>query len=116
MAVLNNTFYLIEFEDGLQIVPDDWIQKDTKKCWYPNFEKDKNINKAIKNGKYLTKMIGYYVHLNECLVYMVSKRITRILSLLSMYKRLFVNYYDQYIVILLFTKIIEYFYFDRILQ
>ncbi|XP_067207273.1 uncharacterized protein [Linepithema humile] len=48
MAVLNNTFYLIEFEDGIQVVPDDWIQKDTKKCWYPNFKRDKDINKAIK--------------------------------------------------------------------
>jgi len=46
---------LIEFEDGLQIVLDDWIQKDIKKCWYPNFEKDKNINKAIKKRQISNK-------------------------------------------------------------
>lgn len=29
MASLNNQFHVVEFEDGIQVIPDNWIQKDT---------------------------------------------------------------------------------------
>lgn len=45
---LNNPFHLIEFEDGIQIIPEKWIQKNTNKCWYPNYKTDQYIIKAIK--------------------------------------------------------------------
>lgn len=48
MALSKNTFHLVEFEDGVQVVPDNWIQRDKNECWYPNFKTDKDINKAIK--------------------------------------------------------------------
>lgn len=47
MALPNNLFHLVEFEDGIQVVPDNWIQKD-KKCSYPNYKTDHDIIKAIK--------------------------------------------------------------------
>lgn len=48
MASLNNQFHVVEFEDGIQVIPDNWIQKDTNKCWYPNYKTDQYITKAIK--------------------------------------------------------------------
>ncbi|XP_011858190.1 PREDICTED: uncharacterized protein LOC105555732 [Vollenhovia emeryi] len=48
MAVASNTFHLLEFEDGMQVVPDNWVQKDKNECWYPNYKTDKEITKAIK--------------------------------------------------------------------
>lgn len=48
MAVYDNIFHLVEFEDGIQVIPDNWIQTDKDKCWYPNYKTDKDINKAIK--------------------------------------------------------------------
>lgn len=48
MALSNNLFYLLEFEDGIQVVPDTWMQKDDNKCWYPNYKKDCDITRAIK--------------------------------------------------------------------
>lgn len=48
MTLARDRFHLLEFEDGMQIVSDNWIQKDTNKCWYPNYITDKDINKAIK--------------------------------------------------------------------
>lgn len=48
MALARDRFHLVEFEDGMQVVPDNWIQEDTNKCWYPNCKTDKDINKAIK--------------------------------------------------------------------
>lgn len=48
MSLPKYTFHLLEFEDGLQIVPDNWIQRDTNQCWYPNYKTDNDITKAIK--------------------------------------------------------------------
>ncbi|XP_039302881.1 uncharacterized protein LOC113005331 isoform X2 [Solenopsis invicta] len=48
MALNTHTFHLVEFLDGLQIVPENWIQNVKNKCWYPNYKTDKEINKAIK--------------------------------------------------------------------
>lgn len=48
MAIYKNTFTLVEFEDGLQVVPNNWIQKERNECWYPNYRTDKDVDKAIK--------------------------------------------------------------------
>lgn len=46
MAVLNNLFNLLEFEDRIQVVHNNWVQKDTNKCWYSNYKTDQDT-KAI---------------------------------------------------------------------
>lgn len=48
MAHLKPTFQLVHFEDGIQVVPDEWMQKYTDECWYLNYTTDKDINRAIK--------------------------------------------------------------------
>ncbi|XP_011699568.1 PREDICTED: uncharacterized protein LOC105456902 [Wasmannia auropunctata] len=48
MDFRTDTFHVIEFEDGIQVVPDNWIQRDINECWYPNYKTDEDVNKAIK--------------------------------------------------------------------
>lgn len=49
MSAVKYRYHLVEFEDGLQVVPENWIQKITNECRYPNYKKDQEIDKAIKN-------------------------------------------------------------------
>ncbi|XP_077273268.1 uncharacterized protein LOC143903504 isoform X2 [Temnothorax americanus] len=49
MSAVKYRYHLVEFEDGLQVVPENWIKKITDECLYPNYKKDQEINKAIKN-------------------------------------------------------------------
>lgn len=88
MALIKNRFHLLEFEDGIQIVPDNWIQKDTNECWYPNYKTDKEINKAIKKR---------HIPQDDWLLYSIKRLfgiygkcecITRVLNLLFMCKLL----------------------------
>lgn len=49
MALPEKQFHVIEFDDGVQIISNNWIQRDkNKECFYPNFKTDKDISKAIK--------------------------------------------------------------------
>lgn len=42
-------FYaIVEFEDGLQIIPQNWLDKDLKKAVWPNFTNNKRYDKAVK--------------------------------------------------------------------
>lgn len=42
-------FYaVVEFEDGLQVIPDNWINKDLIKAVWPNFTNNKRYYKAVK--------------------------------------------------------------------
>lgn len=42
------TFYaIVEFDDGLQVVPNNWLNKDLKAIW-PNFTSNKRYDKAVK--------------------------------------------------------------------
>ncbi|XP_070169708.1 uncharacterized protein [Polyergus mexicanus] len=42
-------FYaIVEFEDGLQIVPYNWLNEDSKKAVWPNFTNNKRYDKAVK--------------------------------------------------------------------
>ncbi|CAL1683848.1 unnamed protein product [Lasius platythorax] len=46
-------FYVIQFDDGLALVPNNWLRvSDNKKqrvCFYPNYDVKKRLNKAIEN-------------------------------------------------------------------
>ncbi|XP_025153631.1 uncharacterized protein LOC112588048 [Harpegnathos saltator] len=48
MSLCTNKFNSIEFEDGLQVIPDNWIQKENNECLYPNYKTDKDIDAAIR--------------------------------------------------------------------
>ncbi|EFN62560.1 hypothetical protein EAG_05780, partial [Camponotus floridanus] len=41
-------YAIVEFEDGLQIVPYNWISNDFKKAVWPNFTSNKRYDKAVK--------------------------------------------------------------------
>ncbi|KYN12112.1 hypothetical protein ALC57_15726 [Trachymyrmex cornetzi] len=41
-------FSVVEFEDGLDLVPSSWLTNDSK-CYYPPYEEDKFIRKAVSN-------------------------------------------------------------------
>ncbi|XP_067208564.1 uncharacterized protein [Linepithema humile] len=42
-------FYaIVEFEDGIQIVPNNWLSIDLKKAAWPNFTNNKRYDKAVK--------------------------------------------------------------------
>lgn len=42
-------FYaVVEFEDGLQVVPNDWLSNDLKRAVWPNFTNNKRYDKAVK--------------------------------------------------------------------
>lgn len=41
-------FSVVEFEDGLDLVPSSWLTDDSK-CYYPPYEEDKFIRKAVSN-------------------------------------------------------------------
>lgn len=45
-------FYVIQFHDGLALVPNNWLQESVKNqqvCFYPNYYVKKKLNKAIRN-------------------------------------------------------------------
>lgn len=48
MALEEITFTVVEFEDGIQVIPNNWIQKDTSTCCYPDYKTDEHILRAIK--------------------------------------------------------------------
>lgn len=43
-----NFFAIVEFEDGLQIIPNNWLSADLKKAVWPNFTNNKRYDKAVK--------------------------------------------------------------------
>ncbi|XP_011859409.1 PREDICTED: uncharacterized protein LOC105556909 [Vollenhovia emeryi] len=45
-------FYVVQFKDGLALVPNNWLQESVEKkhvCFYPNYDVKKRLNKAIRN-------------------------------------------------------------------
>lgn len=45
----NKRFYaIVEFEDGLQVVPHNWLNGDLTKAVWPNFTSNKRYDKAVK--------------------------------------------------------------------
>ena len=51
MALSTDLFYLVEFEDGVQVVPNLWM-KEKNKCLYPPLKNDREITKAIKKREF----------------------------------------------------------------
>jgi len=48
----NKTFVIVEFSDGLQIVPAIWLNTIKKTCiWPSHFKTQLRINKAIMTGE-----------------------------------------------------------------
>lgn len=45
-------FSIVEFEDGIQLVPILWIFNGNKKCYWPNYTKQEKINQAIFNEEH----------------------------------------------------------------
>lgn len=42
-------FYaIVEFEDGLQLVPNNWLNADSTKALWPNFTNNKRYDQAVK--------------------------------------------------------------------
>ncbi|KAL0117637.1 hypothetical protein PUN28_008798 [Cardiocondyla obscurior] len=42
-------FSIVEFEDGIQLIPTLWIFNENKKCYWPCYTKQEKINQAIFN-------------------------------------------------------------------
>ncbi|XP_018399131.1 PREDICTED: uncharacterized protein LOC108776889 isoform X2 [Cyphomyrmex costatus] len=49
---LTHNFYIIEFDDGIALVPNNWLRlslsEDFYVCFYPNYDSKKKLNKAIQ--------------------------------------------------------------------
>lgn len=43
-----NYYAIVEFEDGVQLIPKNWLSKDFKKAAWPNFTNNKRFDKAVK--------------------------------------------------------------------
>lgn len=43
-------FYaIVEFDDGLQLVPDNWLNADLTTALWPNFTNNKRYDEAVKS-------------------------------------------------------------------
>lgn len=40
-------YSIVEFDDGIQLVPTSWIFNNNKKCHWPSYTKQEKINRAI---------------------------------------------------------------------
>lgn len=40
-------FYVLEFEDGLQVIPSNWLDVHTMKAKWPNFTSNTRYYKAV---------------------------------------------------------------------
>lgn len=41
-------FYIVEFSDGIQLVPHSWLSKDKTKCYFPSEYSSLQYNKAVR--------------------------------------------------------------------
>ncbi|EFN60346.1 hypothetical protein EAG_01319, partial [Camponotus floridanus] len=41
-------YAVVEFEDGLQVIPDNWLNEDLTKAVWPTFTNNKRYYKAVK--------------------------------------------------------------------
>lgn len=49
---MNKKYYIVEFDDGLQIIPDNWFTCEKKSAIYwPNFTNQKEYDKAVEKMK-----------------------------------------------------------------
>lgn len=48
MTDTKKCYVIVEFEDGLQIVPSNWLSKDLTRAVWPNFTNNNRYYKAVK--------------------------------------------------------------------
>lgn len=41
-------YSIVEFEDGLQIIPNNWFSEDLKKAFWPHYTSNKRYDTAVK--------------------------------------------------------------------
>lgn len=41
-------YFIVEFDDGVQLVPKNWIVNGKNEAYWPNFTNLKNYNKAVE--------------------------------------------------------------------
>lgn len=44
----NKLYSIVEFEDGLQIIPNNWFSADLKKAFWPHYTNNKRYDTAVK--------------------------------------------------------------------
>lgn len=42
-------YVIVEFEDGLQVIPTNWLHESKMKAVWPNFTNNNRYNKAVKH-------------------------------------------------------------------
>lgn len=55
-----NFYAIVEFEDGLQLVPNNWLSADLKRCFWPNFTTNTRYGKAVKTFEELQPTWPYH--------------------------------------------------------
>jgi len=48
MSNEENSYYIIEFEDGMQLIPYNWFTASKSKAYWPNFTNMKKFDKAVQ--------------------------------------------------------------------
>lgn len=48
MSECRKFYAVVEFKDGLQVIPNDWFNHDLSKAVWPNFTNNKRYEKAVK--------------------------------------------------------------------
>lgn len=42
-------YAVVEFQDGLQLIPSNWLNNDETKAVWPNFTNNKRYDKAVRS-------------------------------------------------------------------
>lgn len=43
----DGAYVIVEFNDGLQLIPDNWFNDDCTKVYWPNFTNNQRYDKAV---------------------------------------------------------------------
>lgn len=54
-------YYIIEFEDGMQLIPYNWLNTSKSKAYWPNFTNMLKYEKAVRNMEPVGKDWKLYV-------------------------------------------------------
>lgn len=49
MSKEKNSYYIVEFSDGMQFIPYNWFNTSKNKAYWPNFTNIKKYEKAVQN-------------------------------------------------------------------
>jgi len=63
MADTLKMYAVVEFENGLSVIPDIWLTKDRKEAFWPTYTNTARYDKPVKRmediGIYIVKMYHY---------------------------------------------------------